>query len=96
MNKNTIIGFLLIFGLIIGYSVWMTPSKADLLKAKARQDSLAIVQRAEKPIIPGRIRYRLLLTLNKATQRMHSPVNTDILTERHQGVTNIIRFRMNW
>lgn len=39
MNKNTIIGILLIFGLMIGYSVMMTPSKEELEAAKRKQDS---------------------------------------------------------
>jgi YidC/Oxa1 family membrane protein insertase len=47
MNKNTIFGFLLIFALIIGYSIWMSPSKEDLIKARIRRDSLERIQKAD-------------------------------------------------
>lgn len=42
MNKNTVIGLLLIMGLLVGYSIWMSPSKEELQKKKT-QDSLAFV-----------------------------------------------------
>ena len=43
MDRNTILGLLLIFLLFIGYSWWSAPSKEELA-AKRTQDSLAIVQ----------------------------------------------------
>ena len=45
MDKNTIIGLLLIMGLLVGYSIWMRPSK-EVIEAKQRkQDSLALIQK---------------------------------------------------
>jgi len=43
MDRNTILGLLLIFVLFIGYSWWSAPSKEEL-EAKRAQDSIALVQ----------------------------------------------------
>jgi YidC/Oxa1 family membrane protein insertase len=48
MNKgtiNTILGILIIFGILIGYSLWTAPSKEELLKRKMQQDSSVAVQK---------------------------------------------------
>lgn len=49
MDKNTIIGFVLIAGVLIGYGVWTQPSAEQRAEA-ARQDSIAAVEkeRAQK------------------------------------------------
>jgi len=41
MNKNSIIGILLIFGLMIGYTVFMAPSKEEIAAKQRAQDSIA-------------------------------------------------------
>lgn len=43
MNKNSILGFILIGAIMIGYSIWMAPSKEKLAAQKRKQDSLAMV-----------------------------------------------------
>jgi len=43
MNRNTIIGLILIFGIMIGYSLWMKPSKEEIAEQK-RSDSLRQVE----------------------------------------------------
>jgi YidC/Oxa1 family membrane protein insertase len=43
MNKNSIIGFILIAAIMIGYSIWMAPSKEELAAKKRKQDSIARV-----------------------------------------------------
>ncbi|MDR0368132.1 MAG: membrane protein insertase YidC [Bacteroidales bacterium] len=40
MNKNTLIGLLLLFALFIGYSWYMTPSKEEQMANQRKQDSL--------------------------------------------------------
>lgn len=45
MDKNTIIGLVLIMGLLIGYSVWMRPSKEEIEAKQRKQDSLALIQK---------------------------------------------------
>ena len=49
MDKNTVIGFILIAALLIGYSWWQQPSAEQIAEMK-RQDSLALVakEKAEK------------------------------------------------
>ena len=44
MDRNTIIGLVLIFALFIGYSWWSSPSKEELEAKQKAQDSLALVQ----------------------------------------------------
>lgn len=45
MNKNSIIGFILIAGIMIGYTYWMAPSKEELAKQQRKADSIAQIQR---------------------------------------------------
>jgi YidC/Oxa1 family membrane protein insertase len=50
MNKgtiNTILGILIIFGILIGYSLFTAPSKEELQKRKRHEDSLEIVRRTQ-------------------------------------------------
>lgn len=44
MNKNSIIGFILIAAIMIGYTYWMSPSEEELARQKYVADSIAIVQ----------------------------------------------------
>lgn len=43
MDRNSILGLVLIFLILIGYSVWMSPSKKELLEKKRKADSIALV-----------------------------------------------------
>ncbi len=45
MSKNNIIGLVIIVGLLIGYSLWMTPSKEEMAAARRKADSISQVQR---------------------------------------------------
>jgi len=47
MSKNNIIGLVIIVGLLIGYSLWMTPSKEEMAAAKRKADSISYVQRTD-------------------------------------------------
>lgn len=44
MDRNTILGLVLIFALFIGYSWWNAPSKEELEAKRKSQDSIAFVQ----------------------------------------------------
>lgn len=44
MNKNSIIGFILIAAIMIGYSVWLSPSQEEIARNQRIKDSLAYVQ----------------------------------------------------
>ncbi|MEI6060114.1 MAG: membrane protein insertase YidC [Bacteroidota bacterium] len=47
MSKNNIFGLVIIVGLLIGYSLWMTPSKEEMAAAKRKSDSISQVYRAD-------------------------------------------------
>jgi YidC/Oxa1 family membrane protein insertase len=49
-TKNTIIGFVLIFGILIGYYFLTAPSKEELIEQRHRQDSIMNVQRQRDSI----------------------------------------------
>jgi len=48
MNRNTLIGIVLIFALMIGYTMMMSPSKEELAEKKRIQDSIYAVQQQQK------------------------------------------------
>jgi len=50
MNKNTIIGIILIFGIMIGYTYLMAPSEAQKLAQQRAQDSIIALQQKESEI----------------------------------------------
>jgi len=47
MDRNSIIGLLLIGALLIGFSLWNQPSKEQLEAMKRQQDSIALVEKAK-------------------------------------------------
>lgn len=46
MDRNSIIGLLLIFAILIGYSLWMKPSDEEIERQQAIQDSVMQVRRS--------------------------------------------------
>ncbi|MBE0662032.1 MAG: membrane protein insertase YidC [Bacteroidales bacterium] len=48
MNKENIIGLVLIFGMLIAYSIWMTPSKEELAEKQRVMDSIAVVRQQQE------------------------------------------------
>lgn len=40
MNKNSVIGIILIIGVLVGWSIWMTPSKEEIARQREYQDSI--------------------------------------------------------
>lgn len=51
MNRNSIIGFLLIAAIMVGYTVWMTPSAEEMAQKQRVQDSIAAVNKAKQMAI---------------------------------------------
>jgi YidC/Oxa1 family membrane protein insertase len=45
MNKNSVIGIILIIGIFVGWFLWMTPSKEEIERQQHIQDSIANVNR---------------------------------------------------
>lgn len=48
MNRDTIIGFLLIAVILVGYSIWMTPSKEEMAARQHKQDSIMHVRAQQR------------------------------------------------
>lgn len=48
MDRNSVIGLLLIASILIGYTMYTSPSKEELEAARKRQDSLALVEKAKE------------------------------------------------
>jgi len=46
MNKNSIIGIVLIIGILVGWSIWVTPSKEEIARQREIQDSIYQANRA--------------------------------------------------
>lgn len=47
MSKNNIIGLVVIMAMLIGYSIWMMPSKKEIEESKHRNDSIAAIHKAD-------------------------------------------------
>jgi YidC/Oxa1 family membrane protein insertase len=48
MDKNTVIGLLMIGAILFGWQIMMSPSDEEIKAAKAKQDSLALVEEAKQ------------------------------------------------
>ncbi len=47
MNKNSIVGIILILGILVGWSVWVTPSKEEIERQRHYQDSVIRARKAQ-------------------------------------------------
>jgi YidC/Oxa1 family membrane protein insertase len=87
-NRNTIIGLVLIFAIFIGYSYWMTPSKKEMEAQKRKQDSIALVAKAQRDSsIASRAREQAISEAKKkgslpATQSDSTVSHQDVLKDR--------------
>ncbi|NDP22055.1 MAG: membrane protein insertase YidC [Paludibacter sp.] len=70
MDKNTIIGFVLIAGIIIGFSMLSKPSEEEIAKQARYNDSIAFVQQAK-------IETEIAINKSKAAIVIDSTVVTD-------------------
>jgi len=56
MDRNTISGLLLIFAILIGYSLWTRPSKEEVARMQRQRDSIMLVNQAEQARLAEEIR----------------------------------------
>ncbi len=75
MNRNSIIGFILIAGIMIFYTVYMTPSKEEVAEKQRVQDSIAQVQKA---IHEAELKARTELEKEKEEARVQTTEDTPI------------------
>jgi len=70
MNKNTIIGLVLIFGIFIAYSYFMSPSKEELARKQQRADSVALVMKERRDSLAVVEASRIALEEMKQAQQL--------------------------
>lgn len=88
MDRNTIAGLLLIFIILIGYSLWQQPSQEELIRQQQIRDSLARVNRERTEVLDQQAQERQEETkANKETQAPtdNSPQQNEALDESVLG-----------
>ncbi len=87
MNRNTIIGLVLIFGIFIGWSLLMRPSEEELEKQQRIQDSLALLQEKRldsltKAKILKEAERKVAAESAKKSKDIQQPVDTTLIKEK--------------
>ena len=89
MNKNSLIGIILIIGIFVGWFIWMTPSKEEMERQRHIQDSLYQVNRAR--FVEDSIRF--VESQKQAEQLLSQPKNEEIsedaLCDRYGVFTSV-------
>ncbi len=81
MNRNTIIGLVLIFGMFIGYTYLMTPSKEQMAKMKRTADSTYLANQAKREAdIRNLAREKALAVANEKDKIMATGQKLDSVT----------------
>lgn len=78
MDKNTILGFVLIGLILIGFSVLNRPSEAEIAQQQRYNDSIALVQRAE---IAKQEQLTKQQTIQQPIDSLQSATDTTVLTD---------------
>ena len=91
MDKNSILGLVLIGGILIGWLILNGPSKEELLKQRQRQDSLAKVEMAERAKIEAAV--AITSTKDTALIKGDSSVATIINSDSVRKVNIQNKFR---
>lgn len=83
LDKNTIIGLVLIFAVFIGYGIWSAPSEQQKAEMKAKQDSIINVQ---KQIALEQKAMQIEDSLAALSQEANSELNHDSIKSSVFGV----------
>lgn len=76
MNRDSIIGFILIAAILVGYTIWMTPSKEELAQRQHKLDSIAFVREQQRIADSVRILNEVVkLNEESAAEEVQLPVN---------------------
>jgi YidC/Oxa1 family membrane protein insertase len=84
MNRDSLIGFILIAVILIGYSIWMTPSKEELELRQKKLDSIAQVKRQQQ------IQIDSLKRLSEQQSTTDQPLNLPIVSDSLSHKTQLI------
>ncbi|NLB25453.1 MAG: hypothetical protein GX820_02040 [Bacteroidales bacterium] len=68
MDKNSVIGIFLIFGVLVLFTIINRPSEEEILEAKRKRDSIALVEKSRKDYY--NYRKRKALTRKSAIYRI--------------------------
>ena len=77
MNRNSIIGFIIIGAIMVAYTLWMTPSQEELAKQQRIQDSIRMEQRIQR--IQDSIRNSQAETAVKELEQPNEPYEETVL-----------------
>lgn len=77
MNKNSIIGIVLIIGILVGWSIWVTPSKEEIARQREIQDSIYQANRAR--YIADSIRF--MEAQKAAEQQLSTQFETNVASD---------------
>ncbi|MBN1339721.1 MAG: membrane protein insertase YidC [Bacteroidales bacterium] len=86
MDRNTIAGIVIIFILLIGYSLWITPSGEEQEALRKKQDSVRMVKRTADSIAAIRIAEQLIRDSIAKTQQQ-------VITETADTAALLNQFR---
>jgi YidC/Oxa1 family membrane protein insertase len=75
MSKSNIIGLVIIVGLLIGYSLWMAPSKTEMAAAQRKADSISLIQRLDS--IDNAIAEKVQKQVSDSLSKIN-PVSTEV------------------
>ncbi|MDA3944658.1 MAG: membrane protein insertase YidC [Bacteroidetes bacterium] len=81
MNRDSILGFIIIAAILIGYSVWMTPSQEEIEARQRKIDSLAMVRQQQQLLDSVRMAAEMKRLENEINQGSATDVNTDLAGE---------------
>ncbi len=73
MNRNSIIGFLLIAAIMVGYTVWMTPSAEEMAEKNRVQDSIATANRARQVVLDSLQHIEAAAVVQQERQTIETP-----------------------
>ncbi|MBU1368009.1 MAG: membrane protein insertase YidC [Bacteroidetes bacterium] len=81
MNRDSILGFIIIAAILIGYSVWMTPSQEEIEARQRKIDSLAMVRQQQQLLDSVRMAAEMKRLENEINQGSAADVNADLAGE---------------
>ena len=89
MNKNSLIGIILIIGIFVGWFIWMTPSKEEIERQRQIQDSIYQANRAR--FIEDSIRFVEAQKNAEQSLSQHQPeeVTADMIRDRFGVFTTV-------
>ena len=85
-TKNTIIGFLLIFAILVGYYLLTAPSKEELQEQRRKQDSVMMVKRQQDSLSRAREAERLV---SDAQQRIQDSITATVSSSSDADVKSL-------